>query len=118
MSDTKDFDILIHIVRHCEQIFQTQNRFGDDYEAFSSDNDYYDSVAMKIFQIGELANHLSSEFKLTYPDIPWQKIKGMRNIVAHQYDQLDLEVVWVTIKERIPELFKYCESIVNHNKLL
>ena len=45
--------------------------------------------------------------------IPWRDIVGMRNIAAHAYGSIDMEMLWTTVTDRIPELKDYCLSIVN-----
>ena len=55
----RDLTVLIHINVYCRQILETLERFENSFENFMKDNDFQDSIAMKIFQIGELANHLS-----------------------------------------------------------
>ena len=60
--DSRDISILKHMLRYCNEIEKTINRFGNNIEMFKNDNDYKDSLSMKIFQIGELANHLTDEF--------------------------------------------------------
>ena len=50
----------------------------------------------------------------TYSDIPWNSIKGMRNRIVHNYENVDLSVLWGTIKESLPELkIKLAEIILN-----
>ena len=48
-----------------------------------------------------------------YNKIPWKQIIGMRNRIVHRYDTINLEIVWNTSKESIPELKSYCEEILN-----
>lgn len=112
MSSTRDLDVIRHILRHCGNIAASRARFGDDFEIFANDLDYYSSVAMGIFQIGELTGHLSDDFKMTYPGVPWHQIKGLRNVVAHRYEQIDTEILWNTVQERVPELADYCNIIL------
>ena len=59
---------------------------------------------MCIIQIGELVSRLSEEFMEVNNQIPWYAIKAMRNLHAHDYDRVDLSVVWHTLTEEIPEL--------------
>jgi uncharacterized protein with HEPN domain len=68
---------------------------------------------MHVVQIGELSVHLTDEFKLNHSEIPWKKIKDMRNFVAHNYDKLDLETLWLTIKEDMPRLCAFCKKTKN-----
>ena len=68
---------------------------------------------MCILQIGELVERLSEDFRTQHHDIPWNKIKAMRNIVAHRYGTVDAETTWKVITEDVPELKRYCESLRN-----
>ncbi len=59
----RDYSVLEHIVRYCDDIADTLNRFGDDYAIFQKDKDFKNSISMSTMQIGELTTHLSEEFK-------------------------------------------------------
>jgi uncharacterized protein with HEPN domain len=59
---------------------------------------------MNFVIIGEVVDKLYEEFKREHPDIEWIKIKGFRNIVAHDYLGIDAEEVWQIIKNKIPSL--------------
>ena len=54
--------------------------------------------------IGEAANHLSDELKLTNPEIEWRKVIAFRNFIVHEYFGIDLELVWDIIANKIPPL--------------
>jgi len=107
----KDTGILKHIIGHLEDALNAQKRFGNDYEIFISDKDYFNSVCMSLLQIGELAHHLTTEFTAAHADIPWKNIVGLRNVVVHGYGQLDTETVWATLIDDLPELHKKCKAI-------
>lgn len=105
----RDKSILQHIKLHCNDIFDFIDRFGKDFTLFTSDRAYFNAVSMCILQIGELSKSLSDEFIAeTSEKIPWQSIKGMRNLVAHEYGSLDEELVWETVIADIPVLFEFC----------
>ena len=63
--------------------------------------------------ICELANGLSVEFLKEYNKTPWKQIIGMRNRIVHGYDTINLEIVWNTANESIPELKSYCKEILS-----
>jgi len=111
----KNIRIINHIIEHIENILNTQNRFGNDQSVFASDKDYFNSVCMSLLQIGELANHLKTEFKSVHANIPWKNIIGLRNVVVHGYGQLDIETVWTTMIEDIPELYQKCKLIITES---
>ena len=111
----RDKSIIQHIKRYCEDIEEFTERFGMDYTTFISDKAYFNAVSMCILQIGELSAGLSDEYRSKTSDkIPWANIRGMRNIVAHDYGSLDEELVWETVTEDIPALLKFCVSELEH----
>ncbi|MEL6816414.1 MAG: HepT-like ribonuclease domain-containing protein, partial [Cyanobacteria bacterium J06598_3] len=52
------------------------------------------SIAYSVLVIGEATTRLSSNLREDYPDVPWKRMVGMRNIMAHQYDKIDLDILW------------------------
>ncbi|MGN6163869.1 MAG: HepT-like ribonuclease domain-containing protein [Flavisolibacter sp.] len=67
-------------------------------DAFIKDSKTIDAVIRNFEIIGEAANRLPDEFKNKYPSIDWQRIRGFRNRIVHDYFGIDLSIVW-QIKE-------------------
>lgn len=112
--DERDVTILKHMLKYCDEIKDTINRFGEDINIFKSDNDYKDSLSMKIFQIGELANHLTDEYlEKTKNEMNWNAIRGMRNRFAHGYGKMDLNKIYYTAVEDIPIIEKFLKRQLN-----
>ncbi len=63
--------------------------------------------------VGEAANRVSQETQKTCPQIPWPLIIGMRNRLIHGYDLIDLDLLYDTITEDLPELIDSLEKITN-----
>lgn len=61
-------------------------------------------VERKLEIIGEATKRISNEFKTQHPDIPWKEMSGMRDILIHQYTEVDKDIVWKTITQKIPAL--------------
>jgi uncharacterized protein with HEPN domain len=59
--------------------------------------------------VGEAASNVSDEFQKAHPDIPWRKIVGTRNILAHGYAQIDLDILWDIIEIDLPDLIPKLE---------
>jgi uncharacterized protein with HEPN domain len=109
----KNIDILEHIKTYCEDIESTMVRFGKDKAVFDTDRDYRNSVCMSMLQIGELTGHLSEDFRNgTKETIYWPALKGMRNLFAHNYGAVDVEMVWETAVSDIPLLHSFCEKSI------
>ncbi len=77
---------------------------GVSQAAFLSNEEKYEAVTRKFKIIGEAARHLSPEAKAQFPDIPWRLISAMRNILIHDYGDVDLVIVWDTTQRDIPKL--------------
>ena len=71
---------------------------------FNNDYRNFDATMMNFVVIGEMIDKISDEFKNKHPEVEWIKIKGFRNIVAHDYFGIDAEEVWQIIKTKIPTL--------------
>ena len=69
------------------------------------------AIAFNILQIGELVGKLSDELRAsTLQEINWPAIKGMRNIVVHDYGNVELDVVWDAAVNDLPVLMRFCEE--------
>ena len=64
--------------------------------------------------IGEAASKLSVETRVRYPDIPWPQIIGMRNRLIHAYFDINLDLMWDTLKEDLPSLIQTLEGVLQN----
>lgn len=85
---------------------------GISYDAFAQDRMRYSAVIREFEIIGEAVGKLSATLKECYPEIPWQDIKDFRNLLAHEYFGVDLEIVWNTIHHDLPKLIDAVEKMV------
>ena len=107
---SNDLQRIQHMKRYCEDVAEFIERFGD-FEKFSTDRAYHNALSMCILQIGELSNGLSAEFRAeTKGNIQWGLIRGMRNWVAHSYNEMDDEIIWDTAINSIPLLLEFCNT--------
>ena len=111
MLNNKDYGIILQILKRCKRIKEKVLTLSK--EEFDLNDDIREVICFNIFQIGELSNGLSSEFIIKYNKIPWKQIKGMRNRIVHGYDTIDLDIVWNTACESIPNLMNYCKEILS-----
>ena len=114
MDNKRDMQILLHIKSYCEDIARSIQRFGEEYEVFASDIDYFNSVSMSIMQIGELSSILSDSFREdTNDELQWNLMRGMRNMYAHEYKKMDKSIIWETATKDIPNLLRFCERVTD-----
>lgn len=110
--NSRDTVIIGKIIKYSEEIEITLERFNNDREVFAKDFVYKNAVSMCILQIGELVGKLSDEFKESHPVMPWRDIKAMRNIAAHNYGEIDIDILWETATGDIVELKKFCKQFI------
>jgi uncharacterized protein with HEPN domain len=77
---------------------------------FGSDTQKQDAIIRRIEIIGEAAVHLTEETRQAIPELPFRKMRGMRNIVAHDYANVDLRVVWDVAAVHVPEVCAVLEK--------
>lgn len=69
-----------------------------------------DSMMFRLIQIQENAKKLSDAYKMDHSDIPWTDIAGLRNRIVHDYGNVDLEIIYVTLKEDVDYLIEVFEK--------
>jgi uncharacterized protein with HEPN domain len=84
---------------------------GMSYEMFSGDKKTINAVIRSLEVLGEATKHIPLSFRKKYPDIPWNKMAGMRDVLIHDYMGVDLMTVWKVSQERLPELKSLFEKL-------
>jgi uncharacterized protein with HEPN domain len=84
-----------------------------NFDQFQSDDKTSSAVIRKFEIIGEATKNIPQIIKEEYTRIPWKDIAGMRDRLIHAYSEVDLKLVWMTIKKRLPELKTIIEEIIN-----
>ncbi|MEK7127613.1 MAG: DUF86 domain-containing protein [Patescibacteria group bacterium] len=82
------------------------------YEKFCRDEKTMDAVVRNLEIIGEAAKHVSKTIRERNKDIPWSEMVSMRNKVTHEYFGVDMEILWKTITEDLPELKKKIKKLI------
>ena len=77
---------------------------GMDFEDFIKDKKTIYSVVRTIEIIGEATKNIPEQVKEKNPEVPWKKMAGMRDRLVHEYFGIDLEILWETAKEDVPQL--------------
>ena len=63
-----------------------------------------DSIVRRLEIIGEAVKNIPDNFRKKYPEVPWKKIAGLRDIIIHTYFNIDLDITWDIIKKDLPDL--------------
>ena len=86
---------------------------GGTREVLEHDRRTRAAVVRELEIIGEAATHLSPEFQTAHPDVPLDKMIGMRNKLIHEYFGVDIDVVWKTAVEDLPVLKQSLEGVLS-----
>jgi uncharacterized protein with HEPN domain len=85
---------------------------GVPFEQFGADPKTLKAVVWNLTTIGEAARHVPAQVETAYPEVPWTKIRGMRNHIVHGYDVIDWEIVWTVVHDDLPPLVPIFERIL------
>ena len=109
--NSPDMQRLEHILDYCREAEITVQRYGSTFSDFRDDKDYQKSIIFDILQIGELSGKLSREYRIaTANHIQWSMVKAVRNIVVHDYGNVDIQEIWDIVEADLPALKKFCEE--------
>ena len=92
---------LVFIVEHTKDV---------EKEELKNNEILQDSMMFRLIQISENARKLSNKFKTDHKSVPWQAIFGLRNRIVHDYGNVNLDIVYSTIKDDIPKLLEMLDS--------
>lgn len=79
---------------------------------FQSDQRTIDAVLRNLEIIGEAARYTPKEITKRYPDIPWDEMRSMRNIVIHEYFGVNLNIIWHTTQVDLPSIVDRLKEIL------
>ena len=89
---------------------------GMDFEAFRADDKTASAVVRKLEILGEAAKRVPEEVRRKYPQVPWKEMAGMRDRLIHFYFGVDYQLVWMTIKERLPQVKPQIQEILQQEE--
>ena len=117
MTEAKDLQLIFHILKYCERIKKVITFLDNDFNNYIDKKNFtsLDSCSFSAFQIGELVGKLSEKLKNNYSDVPWQKIKGLRNVIVHNYGNIDLKILWKILTKDVEDLNIVCRQILEKN---
>ncbi len=73
-------------------------------EEFRADDKTVDAVVRNFGIIGEAARHVPADLRDRYPRVPWDEMRGMRNVVIYEYSAVSSAVIWQTVRGNLPPL--------------
>lgn len=86
---------------------------GKTWDEFSSDPLLQDAVVRRLEIIGEASGRVSSATQKIHSHLPWQAMKGTRNKIIHEYDSIELDIIWEIIQQDLPYLVTELGKIIS-----
>ncbi len=98
----KDDKLYLHNIYECIEKIERYTRAGED--VFRNDEKTQDAVLRNFEVIGEAAKRVSEPLRAKHSDVPWRQVSGLRDILIHQYEGVDLDEVWGIVKKDLPSI--------------
>jgi uncharacterized protein with HEPN domain len=108
---TRDPNLLVNdLLEAIEKI----ERYAEDItlEYLKSDDRTMDAIIKNFIIIGEASKQIPPEVKSTAPQIPWKEMSGVRDKLVHGYFEIKSDVIWETIKTRLPEVERLLRELL------
>lgn len=108
----KDPTVFIgHIIESIELIEGYSEKLTTD--TFKKDQGMQDAIIRRLEIIGEAVKNIPSTFRAKYPEIPWKQMAGMRDILIHEYFDVDLPLTWAVVKRELPPIKEKLQNLLS-----
>lgn len=111
----RDWQVRVEDILGAIAAIQSYTR-GMTFDAFAKDQRTVDAVVHNFMIIGEAAGSLPEAVVSAHPELPWDKMRAMRNIIAHAYFGIRKDIVWQTSREDLPPLVPKLKSILERGQ--
>lgn len=105
MDNTKNDDYYVKKIAEHLRFIQKHMRDIDQQE-LAQNEILLDSMLFRLVQISENGKKVSDQYKMLHANVPWMAIYGLRNRIVHDYGNVDLGIVYATLKEDAPKLLE------------
>lgn len=99
------------IVESIEQIEEYYEEIETE-EKFMHDQKTQDAIVRRLEIIGEATKNIPTDSRSKFPEVPWKKVAGLRDVLTHEYFGVNIERVWTIIEKDLPGLKKQIEKII------
>ena len=89
-----------------------QRTAGKTLEQMQSDETLVKAILYDFIVIGEAVKNVPADIQSRYPEIPWRVMGDLRNLVAHEYFQIDIETIWETLQQDLPLLIPQLQALL------
>ncbi|MGE7371084.1 HepT-like ribonuclease domain-containing protein [Neorhizobium sp. NPDC001467] len=106
----REFRHFLHDIPHAITAIETAVT-GKTFEDFQNDTMLKFGVERAIEIISEASRHIPDDLRSTRPEVPWPKVRGIGNVLRHEYHGLSGKIIWTVIEDEIPKLRVAIEAI-------
>jgi uncharacterized protein with HEPN domain len=107
---SRDQESAIDILNAAKRILRYTS--GVSRDELLDNDEKLSAILYQITIVGEATKRLSNSFRQRHHDIPWREMAGMRDVIVHKYDQLDFEVIWDVVTNKLPALVEPLETLL------
>ena len=111
-SSKDDLDFLEDMLVYARQALETAQAIELSWDKFEASHIYQNAIIRCIEVIGEASNKIGADIKKALSQVAWDEMYGMRNILIHDYDEVNLQKVWQTVTVDIPALIGILETFL------
>ena len=98
----KDDKIYLHHILECIKNIESYTPDGE--MEFKNSTLVQDAVIRNLEVIGEASKRISNDLKVTYNELPWREMAGLRDVLIHDYFGVDLKIVWNVVEKELPRI--------------
>jgi len=102
---------LLYLDHISERIRRIERCANEGREAFEESHVLQDAVMRNFEVIGEAVKQLSPALRTEYPEVPWRRVAGFRDVLIHNYMGVDVDEVWNVIEKDLPQLKQTVETM-------
>jgi uncharacterized protein with HEPN domain len=110
LSEQRDAAYLLDILQSAEKV--KRYAAGKTLEMFLEDDLLRDAIERNLEIIGEACRRISDQFKQEHAEIPWRQIIAQRNVLIHEYNNIQGEEIWDVVTFHIPKLILNIRSLI------
>lgn len=85
---------------------------GLDFARFSADQTVQEAAVLNLLRLGEGTKFVPQQIQDAHPEVPWAELRGMRNLIAHDYFGLDLGLIWHSLTRELPPLHRHLRALL------
>lgn len=106
----RDRQSIVDIIDSIHLIFEYTQ--GEDFQELENNTKNLDAVIRRFTIIGEATKRISTEFRDRHPEIPWKQMAGLRDVIVHEYDDINFNIIRDVIEIELPPLLQLLQTLL------